>query len=496
MKDNKAEYRSILKATSLFSGVQVINILVSLVRSKLVALFLGPFGMGLNVMLSSTTSLVSTFTNFGLGTSAVKDVTEAHSKVDKEALQSIIVAVKRWMFITGLFGMLAMIALSSFLSVMTFKNKEYLFSFCCLSVTILFGQITSGRIVILQGTRKLNYLARANVVGSILGLLISIPLYVIFGFIGIVPALILTSVVTMIIYIVYEKKLGITTVHQSISKTFLHGKRMLSIGVYLSFNGMLLVAFSYITRLIIARIGGMEAVGLYNAGFSILSTYVGLIFTAMLTEYYPRLLSVVDVQEQLVENINQQAIVCILILAPIVQVFLVFVEFIIKVLYSSNFIVISGMLHWGILSMYFKAASWAVGFVFVPKGDSKLFLLNEIFANLYMLLLNYIGYIKYGLDGLGVSMLFGYVIYFIQVLLVCSKKYAFKFQKDFIFIFISQVLISCITFGIMQVIQSNIKYLVGLVLVAVSSWISLKELDKKVGLKEVTTIIIRRFQRK
>ena len=46
--DNKADnsYGHVLKYTGIFGGVQVLNILVGLVRTKAVALLLGPAGMG------------------------------------------------------------------------------------------------------------------------------------------------------------------------------------------------------------------------------------------------------------------------------------------------------------------------------------------------------------------------------------------------------------------------------------------------------------------
>lgn len=45
-KRNNA-YANILKYTSLFGGVQALSILVALVRNKLVAVLLGPMGVGL-----------------------------------------------------------------------------------------------------------------------------------------------------------------------------------------------------------------------------------------------------------------------------------------------------------------------------------------------------------------------------------------------------------------------------------------------------------------
>ena len=47
-------YSHILRYTGLFGGVQGLNILVGIVRNKLVAMILGPDGMGLISLFNST----------------------------------------------------------------------------------------------------------------------------------------------------------------------------------------------------------------------------------------------------------------------------------------------------------------------------------------------------------------------------------------------------------------------------------------------------------
>ena len=55
----KQEYKNSLKATSLFGGVQVYNIIITILKSKVVALLLGPGGMGIYGLLTSTSDLSS-----------------------------------------------------------------------------------------------------------------------------------------------------------------------------------------------------------------------------------------------------------------------------------------------------------------------------------------------------------------------------------------------------------------------------------------------------
>ena len=48
-------YRSILRGMSAFGSVQVFQIIINVVRGKCVALLLGPEGMGITQLLSSST---------------------------------------------------------------------------------------------------------------------------------------------------------------------------------------------------------------------------------------------------------------------------------------------------------------------------------------------------------------------------------------------------------------------------------------------------------
>ena len=58
-KERGDSYGHILKYTSIFGGVQGLNIFIGLVRNKIVASLLGPNGMGLVALFNSTVNFVS-----------------------------------------------------------------------------------------------------------------------------------------------------------------------------------------------------------------------------------------------------------------------------------------------------------------------------------------------------------------------------------------------------------------------------------------------------
>jgi O-antigen/teichoic acid export membrane protein len=473
------------KATSLFGGVQVFTIVLSILRSKIIAVLLGPIGMGVAGLLTTTILLVGSLTNFGLGISAVKDIAAANGADDQSRINHVITIVRRLVWVTGLFGMLATLILSPWLSRLTFGNSDYTFAFAWLSVTLIFNQLTSGQDVLLQGMRKLNHLAKANMAGSFFGLLVSIPLYYAYGIKGIVPALIASSFITMLIAWYFARQIKVEPVVLSAKKTYLEGREMLRMGIMLSLNTVITLGASYVVRMYISKTGGIADVGLYTAGFAIISTYVGLIFTAMSADYYPRLAGIANDKQQTGELINNQAELALLILAPILCIFLVFIKLVVAILYSKQFLPVNGMIHWAALGMFFKAASWPIGFLFLAKGDSKSFFWNELIANIYLLAFNILGYKFYGLNGMGISFLVGYAVYLLQVYEVTRRKYGFQLQRRFMVIFVKQLLFGLVCFIIVNFMPVFWAYVTGTIVIAASLWFSVSEMDKRLDLKSV-----------
>ena len=114
-------YSHILRYTGLFGGVQGLNILVGVVRNKLVAMILGPDGMGLISLFNSTLKLMSDSTNFGISISAVKSISEHFDKNEEEKLADTVKLVRSWSLLAGLLGMFLCIVLSPLLSKFTFS---------------------------------------------------------------------------------------------------------------------------------------------------------------------------------------------------------------------------------------------------------------------------------------------------------------------------------------------------------------------------------------
>jgi O-antigen/teichoic acid export membrane protein len=472
-----------MKATSIFGGVQVILIIISIIRSKFIAILLGSAGLGILGLLTTSINLIGNLTNFGLATSAVRDVSSANSEADHNRVAIIIAVLNRCVWITGLLGTFVVLILSPWLSQFAFGNKDYIGSFVLISISLLFTQLNSGQLVVLQGLQKVKFLAKASLIGSVFGLIITVPIYYFLGINGVVPAFLIASLFSFLVSRFFVKKINLTFVKVSKEETIRKGKKMLEMGFMISM-GILLASFSsYLIQIFISKKGGVEQVGLFTAGFAFINTYVGLVFTAMSTDYFPRLSSVSYSNELCKKSINQQAEVAILILGPVLIGFLVFIKWVIVFLYSIKFLAVEDMILWAALGVFFKAASWSIGYLILAKGNTKLFFWNELLSNAYVLGLNIFGYYFYGLEGLGISFLVGYFIYLLQLFFVCNSRYGFSFDICFIRIFSIQFLIALSCFIFVKFVGNPFSYYVGSVFILLSFWHSYKELDKRLDLR-------------
>ena len=415
-------YRIITKAAALFGGVQVVNIICSVIRTKIVAILLGSAGIGIIGLYNSAIETISALTGLGIRSSSVREISEAATKQGTPNLSRIVTVVRRWSWLVGLLGAVALISLAPILSKITFGDNKHIWGFVFLSCTLLFSALSSGEQAILQGTKQLKSLARSSVYGSIASLLLSIPLYYIWGIDGIVPSLIVYSATTLIVVLLYKDR-KIEKQELSAQETLKYGKEMVVLGIFMTVSTFITTLFSYIFSAYLNHCSGETAVGYYQAGYTMMNKYVGLIFAAMAMEYYPRLSGVSDDNRTMSKYIGKQVEMMQLMLASVITLFIVLHPLMIRILYTTDFYVINGYLLLAIQGISFKAISWAIGFVLLAKGKGKLYLYTELASDVITLSLNILLYHYYGLAGVGASYTIGFIIYLAIIYGVCRHNY-------------------------------------------------------------------------
>ena len=161
--------------------------------------------------------------------------------------------------------------------------------------------------------------------------------------------------------------------------------------------------------------GDLDVVGLYNAGFMLTITYASMVFSAMETDYFPRLSSVGSDIAQQNQMVNRQIEVSLLIMSPMLAFLIIALPVLMPLLYSNMFLPVIAMAQVAVFSMYVKSVSLPVSYITLAKGDSVAYMVLEACYDIAFVLLVMAGYQLWGLFGTGVALSLSYVLDFLIV---------------------------------------------------------------------------------
>jgi O-antigen/teichoic acid export membrane protein len=431
MKENETDgYKSAFKATALFGGVQVFTILVKLVKSKIIALIMGATGFGVLSLYVTLSELLSYTTNLGLQSSAVRDYSVANASGDLTELSQKKTAIRRWIAVTSVMGAIITFLFAQNLSIWMFDSPNYKNGIRILSIVVFLMGVYNGQYAYLQGIRKIKDLAKANVIGAVASLLFSLPFYFILKEDGIIWSLVITAVITTIVSTYYCSRYPQKRIAQNYKQSFNIGINTVKLGIAMSLGTLSGTFVAFIIRSIVVRYGGIEDVGLYQAGCTINVSYLGLVFTAIAKDYFPRLSAMKDL-EHMKKTANEQAEIAILLLAPMIIMMIVFLKPIIVVLFTEEFCVVLPMIELMLLGSLVKAGSWDLSYILLAKGNSKLFLFSELGVYIVIIPIYYFLYLKLGLLGLGYAYFLHQTISFLWVGLTAQYAYNIHYSKEF-----------------------------------------------------------------
>ena len=429
-KETKDSYSHVLKYTGIFGGVQGLNIVVSLVRNKLVAVLLGPNGMGLASLFNTTVTFISQATNLGISFSAVKHVSELFERGNEEEITHFVKVVRAWSMLTALVGMLVCIVAGPLLSSYTFAWGNHTQHFVLLSPAVGLLAVTGGEMAILKGARQLRSLAVIQIYSVLSALIISVPIYFYFNQAGIVPVIVLMALMSMLLTIRHSYRLYPLQLRGA-KGVLGEGMEMVRLGLAFVVAGILGSGAEMLIRSYLnVATGDLDVVGLYNAGYVLTITYAGMVFSAMETDYFPRLSSVNNDVAALNMTVNRQIEVSLLIVSPMLAALIVGLPILIPLLFSSKFLPMVGMAQVAVFAMYIKAVSLPVSYITLAKGDSIGYMVLEAIDDVLLVVFIIVGYRLWGLQGTGVALTMSYVVDIVLVGVYTWWRYRYRLSMQ------------------------------------------------------------------
>jgi O-antigen/teichoic acid export membrane protein len=215
----------------------------------------------------------------------------------------------------------------------------------------------------------------------------------------------------------------------------------------------------------------------------ILDAYFGLIYKAIQTDYFPRISAISHQKSELSSAVSQQAIIGLLIIIPIIMLFMAFMPFVLELLYTEKFIILTRFMNWALLGLLFKTASWTIGITIIAKADTNLFIKTSILFNSLFLILSLLGFYFFSLEGVGFAYFVYYILHFIGLMFITKWRYQLKLNPTFNYVFLMGLLLCSLSFCSTFIDHSFYKYLASILLFFVGLTYSIYKLNAIANLK-------------
>lgn len=480
----ETSYSQILKSTGIFGGSQMLVIIIGIIRAKAIALLLGPAGVGIIGIYQSIVDMLRAGCGLGLDTGGVREIAAANSLDDKTLLGKTTYRLNWWFLIAAFLGLTACITFCHPISIWAFGTSEYVLSIVILSIPVFLAILTTGRSVNIQGMRKVSYMAQYEIWGSLVGLLVALPLYYIFGLKGILPAFITTSLILYFFVEFYYKKLNVRLIKIPRKEVLETGLSTLKLGLFIVISGVISTASMFFVRAYISRSLDVEAAGLFQSAWTITTVYLGLILKSMGADFFPRLSAIAEEKPEIKKLVNEQTYVVLVISVPIIIIMLLFSGFALSVLYSSKFTNAENILQWQILGSVLKLMSWPIAFIVLARKKGLIFLFSEVVFYISYLAVSYFLFPQYGLDAVGIGYLIGYMIYLPLIVLIGWRISGFTWSKEVIVMIVIGLVLICTTFYISRTEGVNV-WVFGSIVLLISLFYSFYKLRKVFSLEEL-----------
>ena len=399
--------------------------LCSLIRNKLVALWIGTAGVGVISLYNATLDMIKCMTLFNLRQGSVPKIA---GETDPERQAMFCRHVELTSLIVGAIASVLVLVLSPFLSFFTFDSFDYTWGFALLAPTMLITSLGDARCGVLQGLGKLRALARVSLYSVALSTALAIPLFYFFRMAAIVPVLILFPLlVTVFAFLMPEGRLKYPPHDRELFRATM--KSLLRLGSFLALGLAFGFIADYLLRVYLSYEGGVDTVGIFQAGYMIIKSYVGVFFTAITMEFFPRLSATINSRRFTSVIVSYEIGMSLWILMPLVVLFVAFGDLVVWLLYSSDFMDAVPYVTIAIIATVLRAVSWCFSYVILAKGDGKIYLLTEGISAVSLLAFSYFGWRMGGYEGLGWAYVGQFVAFTIATWAIFRWRYKLRLSS-------------------------------------------------------------------
>lgn len=469
-------YKDMAKSSGIVAFVQIFQMAFSLLRNKLVALFIGASGFGIWSLFQTFMDMAVSFSTFGLDQGGVREI--AKSSSDKTSTSKCIFAFRVAILSISIIFSIIILCFAEDISQYIFKTSGYAGGIRILAITLIFYGISKGGYAILNGLHALKSLAISQVISSVSGSIGAILIIYFCGENGIPYALSVVIVVSAIItsHYIKKQKIGFTSLSWVEFRDYV--KKLMYLGLGFTIAGIVSTVMTMMSKSYLNLHYDLDTVGIYQASWTISNLYIGIILSAMGIDFMPRLSKVSSDDTQMNLLINQQIQFGMSLASIGGTLVLLFSPLILLILYSSEFVTGVSIIRWQFLGVVLRVVAFPFSYSIMAKGKPIQYAtIQVIFWITDYLLLRLFSSVG-GFDALGINYFVAYILYLLLTCFACVYNHNFRLSKETKKIVLLAMVFICLFWILCLCLDGIILYIVGMILWCIQFYFTNKYINQ------------------
>lgn len=411
-----------LVKTSLLNSIAVaVKVASALVLNKIIAVYVGPAGYAVIGQFQNAISIIANLAG-GVVATGVTKVTAEH--FDDEAKQHAVWQTAiRFSLVASAVAAFPLLLMGDSLAQWLLHRADMSSLFVWLALTLPAMAANNLLLAIVNGKKEVSIYITANIIGSLISILIIGLLAYIFGLYGTLVAFVISPAIVLL------ATAAIVARREWFKAKFLWGRmnrpalHELSGFALMGLTSALTVPISHM--LIREHLGtnlGLAAAGYWQASWKISEIYLMLVTTTLSVYYLPRLAEIRTANELKTEIIKVYVFVMPVVLAVAIIIYLLR-DYIIGILFTNDFLPMRELFPWQLTGDVIKIGSWILGYILLGKAMIKFFVITEItFASLFVFLSWFLMGI-FDLVGVAIAYTINYCLHWICMVLVIAHEF-------------------------------------------------------------------------
>lgn len=411
----------------LIGGASALNLLLSLVRNKALALMLGPAGFGLLSLYMAILDVARSVSGMGVNQSGVRQIAASAAEGGMERVSTTAYVLRRTSVVLGLLGGVALVLLAKPIAVVTFGDGEHEGAVRLLGAALFLTLAADGQTTLVLGLRRIGNLAKVHVLSGLYSTVALIAITYALGERGIVPAIVLGAALTLVTAVWYVRRLEVVApVRVDLRTVVNEAADLLKLGTAFMVSGFVMMGAAYAVRTIVSSAEDLQAAGVYQAAWTIGGLYTWFILQAMGADFYPRLVGAIGDVNQRSRLINEQTIAGVTLAAPGIAATMALAPLALSWLYSDEFRPADGTLRWICFGMALRLVTWPPGTLIVAMNERLVFIATEIAWAVTNVGLTLLLVPHFGLEGAGIAFAASYACHGVVVYTIGYARYRFR----------------------------------------------------------------------